>query len=119
MASKKLIVLGSVNADHVLQVDSFPRPGETVTGHGYKVLPGGKGANQAVAAARLGGEVGFVACVGDDDFGSRMIKAFQDTGCKTRHPLGLPCAARSEEHINETVIITFRTIETATHFSLT
>tara|TARA_Y100001954_G_scaffold69801_5_gene76413 strand:- start:927 stop:1850 length:924 start_codon:yes stop_codon:yes gene_type:complete len=90
MASKKLIVLGSVNADHVLQVDSFPRPGETVTGHGYKVLPGGKGANQAVAAARLGGEVGFVACVGDDDFGSRMIKAFQDDGMDTRAVMAVP-----------------------------
>ncbi|SOB60346.1 ribokinase [Pseudodesulfovibrio profundus] len=90
MASKKLIVLGSVNADHVLQVDSFPRPGETVTGHGYKVLPGGKGANQAVAAARLGGEVGFVACVGDDDFGSRMIKAFRDDGMDTRAVMAVP-----------------------------
>lgn len=80
----KLIVLGSVNADHVLQVDSFPRPGETVTGHGYAVLPGGKGANQAVAAARLGAEIGFIACVGDDDFGSRMIDAFEDDGMDTR-----------------------------------
>lgn len=82
MASK-LIVLGSVNADHVLQVDSFPRPGETVTGHGYCVLPGGKGANQAVAAARLGADIGFIACVGDDDFGSRMIDAFQADGMDT------------------------------------
>jgi len=80
----KLIVLGSVNADHVLQVDSFPRPGETVLGHGYQVLPGGKGANQAVAAARLGADIGFIACVGDDDFGKRIITAFEKDGMDTR-----------------------------------
>ncbi|NDV18481.1 ribokinase [Pseudodesulfovibrio sp. JC047] len=80
MSSPKVLVLGSVNADHVLQVDDFPRPGETVTGHGYQVLPGGKGANQAVAAARLGAALGFVACVGDDDFGRHMIQRFQDDG---------------------------------------
>lgn len=80
----KLIVLGSVNADHVLQVDGFPRPGETVLGHGYQVLPGGKGANQAVAAARLGADIGFIACVGDDDFGHKMIKAFEEDGMDTR-----------------------------------
>lgn len=81
--SSKLIVLGSVNADHVLMVDDFPRPGETVTGHGYQVLPGGKGANQAVAAARLGGDIGFIACVGDDDFGHHMIERFEEDGMNT------------------------------------
>lgn len=60
----KLIVLGSVNADHVLQVTDFPRPGETVTGSGLSHRPGGKGANQAVAAARLGADIGFIARIG-------------------------------------------------------
>lgn len=83
MSSPKLIVLGSVNADHVLQVDNFPRPGETVQGHGYQVIPGGKGANQAVAAARLGANIGFIACVGDDDFGRRMIKKFRQDRIET------------------------------------
>ncbi|WP_319584191.1 ribokinase [uncultured Pseudodesulfovibrio sp.] len=83
MSAKKLIVLGSVNADHVIQLDDFPRPGETVIGHGYQVLPGGKGANQAVASARLGAEVGFIACVGDDDFGARILKRFADDGIDT------------------------------------
>ena len=83
MNARKLIVLGSVNADHVLQLDDFPRPGETVVGHGYQVLPGGKGANQAVAAARLGADVGFIACVGDDDFGVRILKRFADDGIDT------------------------------------
>jgi ribokinase len=83
MNARKMIVLGSVNADHVVQVDDFPRPGETVIGRGYQVLPGGKGANQAVAAARLGAEVGFIACVGDDDFGARILQRFRDDGIDT------------------------------------
>ncbi|MGD8110738.1 ribokinase [Vibrio sp. TRT 21S02] len=76
----KLVVLGSVNADHVLKVPSFPRPGETLHGHGYQVIPGGKGANQAVAAARLGADVGFVACVGDDAFGINIRESFKLDG---------------------------------------
>ncbi|GAL27067.1 ribokinase [Vibrio variabilis] len=76
----KLIVLGSVNADHVLQVPSFPRPGETLHGGNYQVIPGGKGANQAVAAARLGGDTGFIACVGDDAFGINIREAFKSDG---------------------------------------
>jgi ribokinase len=76
----KLIVLGSVNADHVLQVPSFPRPGETLHGANYQVIPGGKGANQAVAAARLGGDTGFIACVGDDAFGINIREAFKADG---------------------------------------
>ena len=72
----KLVVLGSVNADHVLQVASFPRPGETLLGHSYAVIPGGKGANQAVAAARLGADIAFIACVGDDSFGRDIVNAF-------------------------------------------
>ena len=76
----KLVVLGSVNADHVLQVPSFPRPGETLHGKGYAVIPGGKGANQAVAAARLGADVAFIACVGDDSFGTNIREAFKADG---------------------------------------
>ncbi|EHC07115.1 ribokinase [Shewanella baltica OS625] len=76
----QLVVLGSVNADHVVQVPSFPRPGETLTASGYQVIAGGKGANQAVAAARLGADVAFIACVGDDDFGLRVYKEYQALG---------------------------------------
>ena len=75
-----LVVLGSVNADHVLQVPSFPRPGETLHGHNYQVIPGGKGANQAVAAARLNADIGFIACVGDDAFGLNIRESFQQDG---------------------------------------
>jgi len=80
----KLVVLGSVNADHVLQVASFPRPGETLLGHSYAVIPGGKGANQAVAAARLGADIAFIACVGDDSFGANMITEFSRDGINTQ-----------------------------------
>ncbi|CAK4074273.1 ribokinase [Vibrio sp. 16] len=73
----KLVVLGSVNVDHVLQVPSFPRPGETLHGRNYQVIPGGKGANQAVAAARLNADTGFIACVGDDAFGINIRENFK------------------------------------------
>jgi ribokinase len=76
----KLVVLGSINADHVLQVTDFPRPGETVTGRGYRIVPGGKGANQAVAAARLGADIGFIARIGQDAIGAQMYTGFQQDG---------------------------------------
>lgn len=76
----KLVVLGSVNADHVLQVPSFPRPGETLHGRNYQVIAGGKGANQAVAAARLNADIGFIACVGDDSFGVNILESFKSDG---------------------------------------
>lgn len=70
----KLIVLGSINADHILNLESFPTPGETVTGNHYQVAFGGKGANQAVAAGRSGADIAFIACTGDDDIGERIRK---------------------------------------------
>mgnify|MGYP000061460328 CR=1 FL=1 len=76
----QLIVLGSVKADHVLQVPSFPRPGETLHGRNYQIIPGGKGANQAVAAARLNADIGFIACVGDDGFGQNIRGVFAVDG---------------------------------------
>ncbi len=67
MGTAKLVVLGSINADHILNVKHFPQPGETVRGDHYQVAFGGKGANQAVAAGRSGADITFIACVGDDD----------------------------------------------------
>jgi len=69
-----LVVLGSINADHILNLDAFPTPGETVTGHHYQVAFGGKGANQAVAAGRSGAKISFIACTGEDDIGKRIRK---------------------------------------------
>lgn len=76
----KLAVLGSINADHILNVAQFPRPGETVIGKQYQVAFGGKGANQAVAAGRAGASVTFIACVGDDEPGQQMRNQFSSDG---------------------------------------
>lgn len=73
----KLVVLGSINADHILNLESFPQPGETVTGSQYQVAFGGKGANQAVAAGRSGADIAFIACTGDDDTGERVRNQLQ------------------------------------------
>ncbi|WP_312240154.1 ribokinase [Pantoea sp.] len=70
--SAKLAVLGSINADHILNLAHFPRPGETVIGKQYQIAFGGKGANQAVAAGRAGADIAFIACVGADDTGERI-----------------------------------------------
>ncbi|HBE9082464.1 ribokinase [Serratia fonticola] len=72
METAKLVVLGSINADHILNINQFPQPGETVIGQQYKVAFGGKGANQAVAAGRSGADIVFIACVGEDDIGERI-----------------------------------------------
>jgi ribokinase len=64
----RVVVVGSANLDLVVTAPALPRPGETVLGGEFTTVPGGKGANQAVAAARAGGQVGFVGAVGDDDF---------------------------------------------------
>ena len=69
-----LVVLGSINADHILNLETVPTPGETVTGNQYQVAFGGKGANQAVAAGRSGANIAFIACTGDDDTGERVRK---------------------------------------------
>jgi ribokinase len=84
-AAKPVVVLGSVNADLVLRCERLPRPGETVRGEDFRILPGGKGANQAVAAARLGARVEFIGCVGADAFGQQARDALQREGVGTAH----------------------------------
>lgn len=69
---RKIHVVGSINRDLVVYVDRLPRPGETVFGNRFQQFPGGKGANQAVAASRLGGDVHLVGNVGSDPFGKEM-----------------------------------------------
>ncbi|NTU55508.1 MAG: ribokinase, partial [Anaerolineales bacterium] len=69
----KILVVGSLNADLVVRAPRFPRPGETISGEDLQVVPGGKGANQAVAAARLGAHVSMLGRVGRDNFGSFLL----------------------------------------------
>jgi ribokinase len=83
--TKSIVVVGSINMDLVLPCARLPLPGETVMGRAFRTEPGGKGANQAVAAARLGARVAFVGCVGDDAFGARLVAGFQAEGIDTSH----------------------------------
>jgi len=83
--AEKIVVVGSSNTDMILQMDHIPRPGETLLGGRFSMAAGGKGANQAVAAARVGGEVTFVARVGEDMFGSQAIKGFVADGIHVDH----------------------------------
>lgn len=80
-----VVVVGSVNADLVVGVDRRPAPGETVLGSDLATHPGGKGANQAVAAARLGGRVGIVGRVGDDGHGALLRGALAEAGVDLAH----------------------------------
>jgi ribokinase len=73
-------VVGSINLDLVATVTSLPEPGETLTSTGLAYVPGGKGANQAVGAARLGADVRFVGAVGDDDFGRQALAGLRGAG---------------------------------------
>ncbi|WP_419534517.1 ribokinase [Endozoicomonas sp.] len=81
--SKQILVLGSINVDHVLRVDCFPKPGQTITGSSYTVMAGGKGANQAVACARLGGNTHMMAAIGQDDLGREIVQQLSDEGVDT------------------------------------
>ena len=76
----KVLVIGSSNTDMVVKTESFPKPGETVLGGVFLINPGGKGANQAVAAARSGADVRFVTKVGKDIFGKQSIEGFSREG---------------------------------------
>ncbi len=78
--SGRVIVAGSLNMDLVAEAPSLPRPGETIMGSAFHTLPGGKGLNQAVAAARLGARVAMIGCVGQDAFGARLLEVIQAEG---------------------------------------
>jgi ribokinase len=80
MDLKRIVVIGSCNTDMVISAERLPKPGETVLGGNFKMFSGGKGANQAVAAARLGGNVTFITKTGNDLFGKQNIKQYE-TDC--------------------------------------
>ena len=81
----KILVIGSLNMDMAINAPRKPDMGETITGSGFMTSPGGKGANQAVAAARLGGNVSFLGCVGNDLFGMNLIKNLRDNNVHVDH----------------------------------
>jgi ribokinase len=86
-----VVVVGSLNTDHVVRVDHLPASGETVTGSDYLVVPGGKGLNQAIAAARQGVSVAFVGCVGAD--GSSLVGLLESEGVDVSHVRVIPDTA--------------------------
>lgn len=80
MHKAKVVVIGSSNTDMTIKGDRLPKPGETVLGGEFRMGPGGKGANQAVAAQRLGADVSFICKVGRDIFGDNAISGYQKEG---------------------------------------
>ena len=97
----KITVIGSSNVDFIMQLERLPAVGETVTGGQFAQTFGGKGANQAVAAARAGGAVTFVSAVGDDPFGAQMIDNFARDGINTDHVF------RSPDHPSGSALVMF------------
>ncbi len=85
MKKPRLLVVGSFVMDLIVSTPRFPQSGETVLGTGYRTAPGGKGANQAVQAARLGAEVTMVGKVGQDAFGDALIESARAAGVDVRH----------------------------------
>jgi ribokinase len=81
----KIVVVGSSNTDMILKLDRIPKPGETILGGEFVTAAGGKGANQAVAAARAGGAVTFIARVGKDMFGDQAVAGFVASGINVDH----------------------------------
>ena len=83
--SRPIVIIGSSNVDFIMKMDHLPARDETVTGAEFMQTFGGKGANQAVAAGRAGGDVTFVNCVGDDPYVERMLAGFRESGVHTGH----------------------------------
>lgn len=90
MDLNKIVVIGSCNTDMVITTDQLPKPGETVLGKNFKMFSGGKGANQAVAAARMGGHVTFITKTGNDLFGRQNMEQYGKEHIDTRYILSDP-----------------------------
>lgn len=112
MTPRNILVIGSANIDLVARVSRIPRPGETLMGQSFATICGGKGANQAVAASRLGGNVWFLGCVGDDAFGVQQKESLLDAGVKLDYlktvsgtPTGTAIIEVSDEGENSIVVV--------------
>jgi ribokinase len=97
---REVVVVGSANMDLVFRADRFPAAGETIAGQSFSTFPGGKGANQAVAAGKLGGGVLFVGKVGEDAFGDELIQSLIDAGVDASGVLRTPEARTGVASIN-------------------
>lgn len=107
-----ICVLGSINMDVVLGVKNIPRPGETILANSLKKVPGGKGANQAVAASRLGGNVSMIGKVGKDEYGEYLVKRLRENNINTENifldhnnPTGMAVINVSEDGQNSIIVI--------------
>jgi ribokinase len=107
----KILVVGSSNTDLVVKTARFPRPGETLIGGNFFLFQGGKGANQAVAAARMGGEVTFISKVGKDLFGQQTKAGLQQEGISTEwvwedldQPSGIAIITVNKEGENQIIV---------------
>ena len=104
-----LTVVGSANLDLVARVDRLPRPGETVTDAAFSRVPGGKGANQAVAAARLGADVRFLGAVGEDEFADEALAGLHEAGVDLdvarRGKTGVALITVAEDGENQIVVV--------------
>ncbi len=104
----ELSVVGSINLDLVARVERLPRAGETITASAFERIPGGKGANQAVAASRLGARVQFVGCVGRDEFAQEALVNLRNLELDVREvdaPTGVALIFVAEDGENEIVIL--------------
>jgi len=108
----KIVVIGSSNTDMVVSSPKMPVPGETVMGNDFDIIPGGKGANQAVAAARAGGDVTFIAKVGEDDFGRNAVVGYDAEKINTDNifidpnkPSGIAVIIVEEETAQNSIVV--------------
>lgn len=110
-ANGSVVVVGSINADLVVRTARFPQPGETVSGEDLVTLPGGKGANQAVAAARLGAHVHMVGAVGDDGNAKLLLASIAGAGIDVSRVVVRPESATGtavitvDEHAENTIVV--------------
>lgn len=86
----EIIVIGSINMDMVIKTQRIPEGGETVIGEGFFINPGGKGANQAYSAAKLGGNVTMIGCIGNDLFGEQLLQNLNEVGVHTKYIKKVP-----------------------------
>ncbi len=107
-----IVIVGSINMDLVVRCVSLPAPGETIIAHSSAEIPGGKGANQAVAAARAGGDVKMIGRVGDDAFASRLVENLQREEIDTTHvqvsqacPSGIAIVAVEQSGENAIMVV--------------